>query len=604
MCAWTAPAGQPLPRSPQVRTPWRCAVLAPQRWWRRWRWSPSACRPPPPCQPSLTPCWRGFPQYPVLSSDAPQFFDLEHRGSRTFLVKVDTPGLYRLETSGLLHTSGTLRSRVITSLDTQESNGVGRNFLIQQYLREGDYQLTVRAEGRSAGHLGVRLVPTAMREGGGLLPGLPARVTLGDGEGVLYTFGIPERAEYTLRSFGLRQRSTCRLEDAEGWPLVAPGGNAEFSRAFDAGDYRLVLLPGPVPSRRLTILEPVAPPLRFAGHGPHRLPLDHEVEHLWLEPEGDAQRLPDIWAFELPAQVELQVDLSQEMLGELVRTGESEVLGRVVGGKGLDKKDLPAGRYELRVTCARPDNRVSYKVEVHPLQLVSGQAITITAPDTILLSVGAASMVELSSFGESDVQAELVGAHDRRVANNDDRPDDWNFLISAQLSPGFWSLHVRPVGSDSATCTVRMTTRSEVQEPEWALPGSREITTGDTAHLVPLKLPPGAELLVATLRSGEAVGVGVEQELKGAWKPLTRQVGREVRLGMPVPRDARLRLRVWSADQRGLPVTVRAAAAVPAKVDESTLSGGTALVAVAGGDPAAGALAVAVRRPRRAAPRG
>ncbi len=553
-----------------------------------------AATPLPPIPDALL---AGIPKYPVLVAATPHFLDLEHRGSQTFLVKVDTPGLYRLETTGLLQTSGTLRSRVITSLDTQEANGVGRNFLIQQYLREGDYQLTVRAADRSAGHLGVRLVPTPLREGGGLRPGLPARVTLGEGEGVLYTFGIPEQADYTLRSFGLRQPSTCRLEDAEGWPLVSPGGNAEFARRFDAGGYRLVLLPGPVPSRRLTVLDRVEPPLRFTGHGPHRLPLDREVEHLWQEPEGKAPRVPDTWAFELPARVKLEITLSREMVGELVRAGESEVLGRAVGAIGLYTGVLPAGRYELHVTCARPNNHMTYKLEVHPLQLVSGQAVTITAPDTIFVSVGTAGMVELSSFGESDVQAELVGTEDRRVAFSDDRPDDWNFLISTQLSPGFCELRVRPVGSNTATCTVRMTTRLEVEEAEWTLPGSREITTGDTAHLVPLKLPPGAELLVVTLHSGEAVGVGVEQQAEGAWKPLAHEVGRDVRLGMPVPENARLRLRVWSADQRGLPVTVRAAAVTPVRVDESKLSGGASLVAVAGSDPSLGALAVTVRRP-------
>ena len=263
-------------------------------WSPPWRSSPSGCRRPPPCRRSRTPCSPGFPQYPVLQADAPQFFDLERRGSRTFLVRVDTPGLYRLETSGLLETSGTLRSRVITSLDTQESNGVGRNFLIQQYLREGDYQLTVRTRGPLRG--APRGPPRARRRcarAAALLPGLPARVTLGEGEGVLYTFGIPERADYTLRSLGLRQPSTCRLEDAEGWPLVATGRQrglrARHSMPAATG---WSSCPAPVPSRRLTVLEPVAPPLRFAGHGPHTLPLDREVEHLWLEPDGWCQAGP------------------------------------------------------------------------------------------------------------------------------------------------------------------------------------------------------------------------------------------------------------------------------------------------------------------------
>ena len=439
-------------------------------------------------------------------------------------------------------------------------------------------------------------MPAPLRGRRALLPGVPARVTLAAGEGVAYRFEIAERGRAHPAQPWAGPALRCRLEDADGWPLVPPGGDADFARVFEPGGYRLVLLPGPVPSRRLTVLEPVAPPLRFAGHGPHPLPLDREVEHVWLEPDGGAKRVPDTWAFELPAAATVQVALSGEMTGELLRAGESEAVDRVRPGKVL-LKGLPAGRYELRATSARPNNRVPYTVKVLPIELLPGQTRNVRAPGFVRVSVGAAGMVELSSTGDSDVRAELRGEDTTVLASSDDRPDDWNFLLSTQLAPGVYTLHVRPVGSDSATCVVRMTTRSEMEEAEWALPGSREITTGNTAHLLPLGLPPGAELLAVTLRSGEAVGIGVEQESDGAWTPLAREVGREIRLGMPIPPGARLRLRVWSADQRGLPVTVHASALTPAHVDESKLSKGASLVAVAGSDPSVGALAVSVGRP-------
>ncbi|MBN1961573.1 MAG: hypothetical protein JW841_11555 [Deltaproteobacteria bacterium] len=84
----------------------------------------------------------------------------------SFIVKVTKPGIYRLETSGLLATNGILRTRVITSLIRQQGGGEGRNFLIQQYLRAGDYFITVNPIGNSAGHLGLHLTASDPTDGG------------------------------------------------------------------------------------------------------------------------------------------------------------------------------------------------------------------------------------------------------------------------------------------------------------------------------------------------------------------------------------------------------------------------------------------------------
>ena len=38
--------------------------------------------------------------------------------------------------------------------------------------------------------------------------------------------------------------------------------------------------------------------------------------------------------------------------------------------------------------------------------------------------------------GTSDVRARLLDASGRKVLENDDRPDDWNFHIAQRLAPG------------------------------------------------------------------------------------------------------------------------------------------------------------------------
>ncbi|MCP4662564.1 MAG: hypothetical protein GY856_44780, partial [bacterium] len=128
-------------------------------------------RPLPPLPPETL---ATLPEFSVLTDRGPQLFDLGHGEEKVFLVRAEEPALYRLETSGLLATEGNLRTRVVTSLMRRAANGVGRNFLVQLYLREGDYQIAVRPQGRSAGHLGLELARTAVRDGGRLRDGVPA----------------------------------------------------------------------------------------------------------------------------------------------------------------------------------------------------------------------------------------------------------------------------------------------------------------------------------------------------------------------------------------------------------------------------------------------
>jgi hypothetical protein len=162
------------------------------------------------------------PALPVLTDAAPQFFDLDRRADRTFLVRADVPALYRLETTGLLATAGRLRTRTVTAFDRASANGVGRNFFLQQFLREGDYQVTVATEGESRGHLGLRLARTELIDGGELSEGGTARRALGAGEAVVYRFTIREAGDYRVRSFGEGRTFRCRLEDDAGWPIEPP----------------------------------------------------------------------------------------------------------------------------------------------------------------------------------------------------------------------------------------------------------------------------------------------------------------------------------------------------------------------------------------------
>ena len=88
-----------------------------------------------------------LPEFPRLVATSSQALDLAAGEARTFVVEADDPALYRIESTGLLATGGALRTRTRGNLLTQAENGIGRNFSLAAYLREGDYQLTVRPRG-------------------------------------------------------------------------------------------------------------------------------------------------------------------------------------------------------------------------------------------------------------------------------------------------------------------------------------------------------------------------------------------------------------------------------------------------------------------------
>lgn len=524
----------------------------------------------------------GIPAFPELGAGRPSYLDLERGQAATFKVRADRPALYRLETSGLLATAGTLRTRVVTRLDREESNGVGRNFLIQQYLREGDYQLTVSPTGLSRGHVGVHLTETPSDDGGELVEGAPARITLPAGHGVLYHFEIPTAGTYSLRALGANRTFRCRLEDGEGWPIEPPNSEASFTRRFEPGRYRLMLLPEAVETRRVTLLRRLPEPPVRSGHGPHPLALDQVVEHVWLEPAQGQDRTPDRWLLTMPAPAAVRIELGGEMEGVVwpAEGPRESPLAVVRPGRAWDGS-LPAGSLVLEVVCSRRNNRAPYQVAVRPVELLPGMSREVAVPADLPVAVGRAGLVELSSFGSEDVRAELVDSRGAVLAASDDRPDDWGFLVATQLAPGRYTLRVTPVGADSATCAVAMRMPDEVVEPELTVPGVRELRTGTDAHVWPLPRGLSGVLMIAA-HSEESVGLALEAAEGSRWRMVGAETGRAPHLEVPLPEDGSgagraLRVRLWSGDGRGLTATLKIRAVTPREVTEQELARGVGL---------------------------
>ena len=256
-----------------------------------------------------------------------------------------------METSGLLATEGSLRTRVRPRLAEAAENGSGRNAALRTYLREGDYQLTVRARGASAGHLGVRLRRAAIADGGRLADGEAARASLPADGAVAYRFTVAERSTWRLTALALGGGLTLRVEDLDGWPVGPAVAEADATFELEPGEYRVLVLPRGTPARAVTRLARAVEAARRAGHGPHALALGAAVEHVWTEPEAGGERAPDRWLFSLPAPANVTATLSAEMAGEIVRLGPAR---QRAGRRGDVQPPLPRRARRRRLRARRP----------------------------------------------------------------------------------------------------------------------------------------------------------------------------------------------------------------------------------------------------------
>jgi hypothetical protein len=545
-----------------------------------------------------------IPKFPVLSDGKPLFFDLDRNSLSTFNLRADKSELFQVQSTGLLATEGNLRSRTTPRFLREAENGKGRNFFIRQYLHEGDYQITVATRGQSKGHLGMTMEKSGLIQGGFITSRTPARLSLAAGKAAAYQFIISKRGEYRVRAFALGRTLKCRLEDRDGWPIVAPNSSADLTRTFEKGRYRLIILPESTDARIVTVIETVQRPRRFKGHGPHRLPLAVSVDHTWREPASGKARLPDQWKFELPASGEVSIALTGEMQADLMKIapdGTSKRAAFIPPARGW-QGSLQAGQYRIDAVSLRVNNQATYRVAVRPLPLMAGLSRDISVPSVVPVAIGQAGLVELSSFGNVDVKARLTTEDGTLIAENDDRPDDWNFHIVSSLKPGNYRLYVDPVGAGQGACTVSIRAPKEEEKSALLLPANAKITLTDSVQLFPLTLPARGELLMLSARAPENVGLAVEVAEQGGWRTIGSTSGREAHLEAPLreplaqPSNARYRLRLWSMDQRDTAVELSALFVSPRLYGEEDLKKGIDLSLAEGARTSIAAAAVRIER--------
>jgi hypothetical protein len=412
----------------------------------------------------------------------------------------------------------------------------------------------------------------------------------------LYHFRIATAGQYRLFTLGLGHPFSMRLEDKGGWPLITPGGTADATMDFSPGDYRMILLPGTVQNRAVTTLQQILPAPIYSGHGPFQVAFGQDMANRWMEPAPGQPRTPDSYKFTLPAAATATITIDPGMRAHLLPDAPNATPIATAIGSWTGK--LAPGDYVIDTVSAAPDNRVDYTLNVALTELTPGQTRAITAPATIPVSLGGYSQYDIESFGDQDVRATLYDAAGKIVGTNDDRDNDWNFLISGNFPPGAYTLKVDPVGQANAGTTISITSPPTTRDAVLASGQTDHITDG-AVHVIPLAQPPQGALLLASAVAAVPTALALDaSDGNNAWRQLTATSGLNPYLAIPAgPAATKYRLRAWAEDHGTTQIAVTAAAETPAAASPADLANGLTLQPVTLGTQIFGLRRIAIAAP-------
>ena len=441
--------------------------------------------------------------FPHLTEQKPLYVNFEREQKQHFTLIVAEPSLYRLETSGRLATQLTVRTALITQLFTAKQNGIGRNALVQQYLRPGVYQVTVQTQGQSRGRAGIHLRRTPLHLEEGLTVGVVKKTHLKPDVAIRYTLTIDEPGRYRLQTLGLGKNFANRLEDKAEWPLTKPSGMETATLHFESGVYYYYSLPRPVESTRITTLTRVVEKQERVGKGPHPIAFNETVKMMWREAEG---RPPDTFTIAVTAPVDVTIHLSGGMEGVIRLRGATGGEPTITGASPW-QDTLQPGPHEIMVKSVREDNLLPYTLRVETSQLIPGLRQPVELPAERIVRLGHPGIADLFSVGVTDVKASLWDETGTQLlAKNDDMPNDWNFRISQRLAPGRYLLKLVPVGHNHGPVEVAMKFREQYALPERGFPPfTVEENLGEKVLVVPFQIDNANALVGVTVNASRSL---------------------------------------------------------------------------------------------------
>jgi len=543
---------------------------------------------------------------PPAAVGKPAFFDIARDETKYAPFSVAQGGLYRIETLGRLQTALAVGTSFAPRLGQSENNGPGHNALVSAYLRAGGYRAAVTAK-ESEGRVGVSVTPAALRTTAKLEGEGVARATLDAGAGALVPFDIPQGGVYRIDLLGVTREWSARLEDAEGWPLAAPGKLTRLTRRFEKGSYRLVVLPQDVEARMVARLAPVVAPAPLEGHGPHDLRFGEPRKLQWREPaDRAAPRAPDVWRFALSGDANVEIAIGEGMVGEIVK-GERESVGqsvgKVVGAKKFEAR-LSAGVYRIEARSLAHDDRLDYEISLDAKELQPGAPRYVDLPAKLAFSLAADRVVDLTAFGDVEMLGALKDANGAVIEWLQGRADDWNVALSRRLPAGAYTLELEPLGvnprpASEATGAEEGEDEDEGEEDgadDAAAPGEEENAPGDeprprgveirfalpaetndgaleargvrtlagqgahfVAHVATLPPAPEGSLALVAAQSQVEVALSIERrDAGGAWRVVGTERGLAPVAAWPAEKGGKSEWRalVWSVGGGAAPIAI------------------------------------------------
>lgn len=544
-----------------------------------------------PVPAATLPMPRPLPALPALAAGRPFFFDLARDQARSFALALPEGGLYRIETLGRLRTRGSIGTAFIAPLEEAAGNGTGQNMLIQRHLRAGAYRLTVAAEA-SNGRLGLLARPAPTQEAPVLRPDSAVRASLPAASGLIIPIEIAEGGRQRLNLLSLGRDVPARLEDAEGWPLWAPGPIDGLEQDLPAGRYRLVVLPADVDSRIVARLTALRAPPETTGHGPHPLGFGAVARHEWREPATrDAPRDPDRWDFTLAGAAEVTLSISEGMGAELHRVDAAERIASFADSTSFTGT-LPAGRYRVSTRALGRNDRLPYRLTLRSAELQPEVTRTVSLPASLPFAIAADRVVSLTSFGPTLLRATLRDAEGRVLLREGERTGDWNIAISRQLPAGRYVLELTqpapvaalrpaqdeagdeddesgpirrspryaddpesdPGEAEAASTTIRLSLPEALSARPVAAEGETVLEGTGIHHLV-LPAAPAGSLILAAAEAAEELVLSLDRQAPdGDWQPVTVQRGTRAVAAVPAEPSAAWRASVWRVDGGTAPI--------------------------------------------------
>ena len=516
----------------------------------------------------------------------PVFFDLARDETKNLRFDATQGGLYRIETLGRLKTALRVGANVSPRLGEGEANGPGKNGLVTAFLRAGAYRAVVSAK-ESAGRVGLSVSPASLAPTARLTANAEARATIEPGKGAIIPIEIASAGDYRIDLLGLARTWRARLEDADGWPLEAPGEIKRLTRHFEPGAYNLVVAPEDVEARLVARLTPILAKPALEGHGPHALPFGKTQELQWREPQArDAPRTPDVWRFALHGDADIDLSIDAGMIGEIIK-GADEAIGKVASDRPFKAK-LAAGDYRVEARSLAHDDRLDYGISLNSKQLQPGAPRRVDLPARLEFSLAKSGVVDLRGSGEQETIGVLRDSSGDVVERLQTRPDDWNVALSRRLPAGAYRLELEELGAkpnapaedageraeeDSTEETdggadtegndsgveIRLALLDEKDDGALAATGETTVS-GNGAHRLSLPPAPAGGLALVAARSQSEVALSIEhRHASGVWRAVGVERGLNPVAVWPAGgEDGNWRALAWSVGGEGAPIALAA----------------------------------------------